>query len=50
MADALDYDCGGGNSMSWCRNYIQYYSDKYGATYPMYLKRTVYGGQDCFLL
>jgi hypothetical protein len=35
------YDCGGGNSMGWKWNYIQYKSAKYGTTFPMYLDRTV---------
>ncbi|KAI1373680.1 pectate lyase superfamily protein-domain-containing protein [Hypoxylon crocopeplum] len=36
-----DFDCGGGNSMGWRWNYIQYTSAKYGTTFPMYLDRTV---------
>lgn len=36
------FDCGGGNSMNWEWNKIYYTSKKYGgATYPLYLERTV---------
>lgn len=41
-AGIRNYDCGGGNSMTWVWNNIQYTSKKYNnVMYPMYLPRTV---------
>lgn len=40
-AGIANYTCGGGNSMSWKWNFIEYKSSKYGgAFYPLYLSRT----------
>lgn len=32
-----NYNCGGGNSVGWAWNYVQYKSAKYSATFPLYL-------------